>query len=50
MASNALAYGTLVLYALILASLLEKLAAVRDATTVSASGVVHIIRIQDTEG
>ncbi len=42
MALNALAYGTLVLYALILASLLEKLAAVRAATTVSASGVVHI--------
>ncbi len=35
MASNALAYGTLVLYALILASLLEKLAAVRDATVLA---------------
>jgi len=30
-ASSALAYGTLVLYALVLASLLERLAAVRDA-------------------
>ena len=30
-ASSALAYGTLVLYALILASLLERLAAVLDA-------------------
>ena len=42
-ASSTLAYGTLV----VLASLLERLAAVRDAT-VLASGVVHI-QIPDIE-
>ncbi|PYK70111.1 MAG: hypothetical protein DME44_12455 [Verrucomicrobia bacterium] len=48
-ASSALAYGTLVLYALVLASLLERLAAVRDAR-VLASWRRAYIQIQDMEG